>query len=336
MNRFRCNRIPRVKQLTEYKILDTAYANFGKLKMDSQFQPYINKKILLNDEGIVYPNMTNPVVYGMLAEVDLARRRNFIQTNIQYGFLLADIEEYVMDNIDVSFITVCKPFYFAAVNSLFLCLCLKDMGDLKRVSDLINELRTIGKKHNVWVIVYPASSDSYIKMLQRREKNLTQYSFKNGFVLTGQSVFWSHIRKAWCDGKHITSSNKLPKIMKMSENDLVYNMTRYGYGEFGSAIRTGNSMDVESTITALLYSDEPRRYSIGAPVLIAKNEIDVGYLLFLADSFKLLKKLGGAATVLKKANIKNTNVNDILALLYDIDVKKMDDFGDNALIYNIT
>jgi hypothetical protein len=86
---------------------------------------------------------------------------------------------------------------------------------------------------------------------------------------------------------------------KISESDLIANLYRFGYKEFGSTIAESNRYCIEYIITALLLSDDARRID-AIPTILAKNEFSENVLAFLSQKYRTTGKLLGLMKILQK------------------------------------
>jgi hypothetical protein len=115
----------------------------------------------------------------------------------------------------------------------------------------------------------------------------------------GPQAFWGEIRELLEKGSSIEIIEKQTRPFEIAEDDLIYNLVRFGYTEFGSKVRQANKYCIEYIITSLLTSGDVRRIE-AIPIIIAKNGVNSNLLVFLSQKFGQAGKLMGLLKILEK------------------------------------
>lgn len=96
------------------------------------------------------------------------------------------------------------------------------------------------------------------------------------------------------------------KPQEINENDLTYNLARFGYTEFGSQIKEGTQICLETIITSILLKGNSRKIE-AIPVLLAKSlnkktqrTPSYNLLIYLCQKHGQLEKLMGLLEELQK------------------------------------
>ncbi len=87
---------------------------------------------------------------------------------------------------------------------------------------------------------------------------------------------------------------------KIKERDMIYNLARFGYVEFGPQIKQGRTVCLEYVITAILFQNDARRTD-AIPIMIAKNTKKINYdlLLFLSRKYNFEGRILGMLRTLR-------------------------------------
>jgi hypothetical protein len=88
---------------------------------------------------------------------------------------------------------------------------------------------------------------------------------------------------------------------KISEQDLVYNLARFGYKEMGTQMPAHRrDICIEYIATALIAQGDARRIE-AVPVILAKNSVNFDILFFLSQKYRLSERMLGLLKILQEA-----------------------------------
>ena len=158
-------------------------------------------------------------------------------------------------------------------------------------------------------------------LLAARDKNALKEMLSRRTALFAPDLFWSKIRNAWAHGIRIQFEQEETNPAKMSEQDLVYNLARFGYSEFGSPPKEGQDIGIEYVVAAVLLKGDARRIQ-AIPVILAKNQANYDVLLFLAKKYGVQGQLYGLLRVLAK-NDANQDLQHALRMVEIARVKEV-------------
>ncbi len=160
-------------------------------------------------------------------------------------------------------------------------------------------LREIEARLNIRIDALALDEKGFRSLLAAPDKNALKEMLPRQTALLGPDLFWSRIRNAWAHGIRIQFDRDETNPARMSEQDLTYNLARFGYSEFGSPAKEGKDIGIEYVVTAVLLKGDARRIQ-GIPVILAKNPANYALLLFLSKKYGIQGELLGLLRTLTK------------------------------------
>jgi len=139
--------------------------------------------------------------------------------------------------------------------------------------------------------------EGFRSLLAARDRNPLKEMLSRQTTLLAPDLFWNQIRNAWAHGIRIQFDRQETNPAKISGRDLVHNLRRFGYAEFGSEASGGQDFAIESLVTALLLKGDARRIQ-AIPAILAKNPANYALLLFLSKKYGVQGELFGLLRVL--------------------------------------
>jgi hypothetical protein len=116
----------------------------------------------------------------------------------------------------------------------------------------------------------------------------------NKITILNPQLFWMEIINMIRRGISMDNNNGFTETNPISINtdDLIYNLSRFGYREFGTRIIEGKSFSIEYIITSILMRGEARRVE-AIPTIIKNNmsRINIELLRFLCEKYNVSTKL---------------------------------------------
>ena len=111
--------------------------------------------------------------------------------------------------------------------------------------------------------------------------------------------FWLEVKNAAEKGIRISAISHEINPAKISEEDIVFNLARFGYKEIGSKVKSGKLFCIEYVISSIMFHDDARRMD-AVPIIIAKNsKTSYDLLLFLARKYGFGGKVLGILRTLR-------------------------------------
>lgn len=176
----------------------------------------------------------------------------------------------------------------------------------KRLQELVIRL---SKKNVIRIDYLLLQRKDFLQLIQSDEKNEVKEMMYRKLVFLEPNAFWTELKETFEKGYRYselpTEGSYETNPIDITENDMVFNLARFGYMEFGSSVTRGNSYSIEYIITSILMNDDTRRIE-SIPILIEKNKggIIVELLGFLCRKYNVLDKL---LKTLDTSNWKDTS-----------------------------
>ena len=300
---------------TEFKIIDTMSREIGnpisisgltaeiKHEFGSAHYPNIYNALLeLKDENIIkierqgnasipLLNFANYLLPDFLMEIELQRKRDFLQKWPEAQLLLADLDQELGSLSFVRTISLIGPEHNMKLNraELLIIIDREDPAKRQKARDAIGGLR----RHNdIRMEELILSQDGLIDYLKSGEKNPIKEMLSDKIATYLPQSLWTIIRNAHMHGTRIRFESGRTDPSKIKERDLVYNLARFGYRELGPEIRQGEDYSIECILSAILMGNDARR-AAAASILISKNQTSLELLGFLSMRHGFAEKLLG-------------------------------------------
>jgi hypothetical protein len=244
-----------------------------------------------------------------------------------------ELEKQLDNYCFIESIVLIDPLRNLKLNKLeLLILTQKDASDVQNETPIFLKLQDLEKKFNLKINCLMLDIQEFFSFLKSDEINPVKKLFSNMIVLFGAQAFWRQIRELFIKGIYFQPIEGKISPFELDEADLVFNLARFGYTEFGSKVSQGNKICIEYIITSLLISDDVRR-SEAIPIIVAKNSFNCNLLVFLAQKFGQAEKLLGILKILQ--NIKKIKeVSNAIKLLEIFKVKEIE-FDKEAILQKL-
>lgn len=250
----------------------------------------------IGKSSIAVLNFENPLLIDLLAEMEIRRKTMFLEKRQDLQLLLIDLNTNLKDFYFIKSMSIINPEKNAKLNRTELLIIMKNSkkkGDIQGEATAIqNIMNVLQNKHNIRIDHILINGNAFLELLVSDEINSAREMLSNKIVLSNPQTFWIEIMTTLQEGMNIKSEEEIHPA-KISENDIVYNLARFGYKESGTKITKGRPISIEHIITAILLKDKSIRRIEAIPVLLGKNEKHVNYnlLVFLATKFHVPKRL---------------------------------------------
>ena len=305
---------------TEFKIIDTISREIGnpisisgltteiKREFGSAHYPNIysallelkNKNIIqIEKQGnasIPLLNFSNYLLPDMLIEIELQKKRDFLQKWPEAQLLLSNLDQELSGLSFIRSILLLEPEHNMKLNraELLILIDQENLANRQKARSMINELR---KHHNIRMEDLTLSQGKLIDFLKSSEKNPIKEMLSDKIATYLPQIFWKLIVNAYTHGTRIRFDNERTNLSKIKESDLAYNLAKFGYKELGPEIRQGEDYSMEYIISSILTGDDPRR-AAAASILILKNRPSFELLGFLSMKHGFAEKLLGLLEVI--------------------------------------
>ena len=300
---------------TEFKIIDTISREIGnpisirgltteiKQEFGSAHYPNIYNALLeLKDKNIIQIerqrnasipslNFSNYLLPDMLIEIELQKKRDFLQKWPEAQFLLSNLDQELSSLSFIRSILLIHPEHNMRLSraELLILIDQENLANRQKARSMINELR---RHNNIRIEDLILSQSKLIDFLKSSEKNPIKEMLSDKIATYLPQSFWNLIRNAYIHGTRIRFDNERTNLSKIKESDLTYNLAKFGYKELGPEIRQGEDYSMEYIISSILMGNDPRR-AAAASILISKNRPSFELLEFLSMRHGFAEKLLG-------------------------------------------
>lgn len=256
-------------------------------------------------------NLQNYLLLDLLTIMEMKKKQDLLKKYPELQLLLASIEERCKNLHYIESICLIDAERNKKLNRMELLILLKDDINNEHYDDrehIRAELLQIGhltqtlqNKYNIKIdslILYPKE---FQELAGTEEINPLRKMLADLIAFFSPENYWREIKRIQSIG--ITAKILDDEIIpaEISEKDLIYNLARFGYKEFGHSIQHANDICIEYIITAILQSNNIRMIE-AIPIILAKNDEEINYrmLLFLCQKYSLLGKLLGLLQILNE------------------------------------
>jgi len=149
--------------------------------------------------------------------------------------------------------------------------------------------------------------------LKSPEKNPIKEMLSNKIALQLPQNFWTSIWNAYAHGIQIRFESEETNPFKISEANLAFNLTRFGYRELGPEIHQESDISIEYIIASILLKDDKRRIA-AIPIILSKNKANYRLLAFLSQKFGFAEKLLGLLITMKRIRAER-DIQDAIEIL---------------------
>lgn len=275
--------------------------NIGQIHSKAHYAATYGKIKELNREGIVSLtksggsslaslNFANNIIVDMLAEVELKRKQDFLKGKHGMQMHLLETSMRLRKIPLVSHVLLMHPSKNAKLNKTEMIVYLNESDDKEAIGGAKIEIHAVAKimqkKHNVRIDYLTLEEKAFLEMIRSNEINTVREMLHDKIVISHPQDFWLVIKTAIDKGFMISAIQNETRPPNIPEEDLVYNLARFGYSEFGPTVKQGRPFCIEYVISAIMFHGDVRRIE-AIPVIIAKNpQINYDLLLFLARKFE--------------------------------------------------
>lgn len=334
---------------TTFRILDTMSAELGnslsinqltaKIKERHGTAHYVNvykklhnlekQQILdldkIGKSSIARLNFQNYLLIDLLTEMEIEKKLEFLRGKTELQMILAEMYRYLSKMYCIKSICSMSQKKNIKLNRLELLFLLKTSNDETLAQDeiirILTEMQKLQNKHNLRIDCLLLEENEFSGFLESDEINPLKEILSNKTVLFCPHAFWDEIREIVDKRIEIRAKESETKPAEITEMDLIYNLARFGYREFGSRIRQGQEFCIEYIITALLMQNDARRIE-AIPIILAKHNANSSLLLFLAQKYRLSGRLLGLLKILEETKTMK-EIKKTIELLEALNVEEV-------------
>lgn len=274
----------------DYKNVYVAITNMNK-----------DKIVMLEQAGntsIANINFENYAIIDLLSEMELRKKRDFLKNRQEMQMLMLELDTYLYNQDLIQSISIINPERNARLNKAEFLVHLKKSSNREIVYetklgiyDVLNHLQMI---HTTRIDALVLEDNEVSDLVKSNEANPVREMFHDKITIFSSQNFWLRIRNEIIKGTKIKIEENQTHPARISEEDLVYNLARFGYTEFGPKIKEGRQICIEYTIAAIMFRKDARRIDAVA-IILAKNTKRTNYdlLLFISRKYEFAEKILG-------------------------------------------
>lgn len=295
--------------------------------------------------SLVSLDFDNYLIVDMLAEMELKRKQDFLKERQEMQMLMMELDTYLHDISLISYILLMYPQRNARLNKVEMFIHLRESDDKKAIKEaklaIHTVMKTLQKIHNIRIDYLTLEDKTFSDLLRSNETNTVREMLHDKIAISHPQDFWLAIKNATQKGISIFAEQKETNPAKISQEDLVFNLARFGYAEIGPKIKQGRLFCIEYIIASIMFHDDARRVD-AVPVIIAKNpEISYDLLLFLARKYGFEGKILGILRTLRNLVAhKMKTIDESISLLEAMKVKEVKadnkSMKERLRLYNVT
>lgn len=289
-----------INQLTE-RIKDTYgtahYANIYEKLQHLKKEGLLNLD-LIGRSSVIRLNFQNYLLINFLAEMEIEKEMEFLKKRHDLHAFLAEMEKSLSDICAIKSISSINQTENIKLNRIELLFLLRKTSTYHdETVGLYREMKKLQNKHNLRIDSLILDEDDFSDLIRSNEINPLREALAKKTTFFCPQAFWSKIKRI-AEETEIKIIRTETRPTDISDLDLVYNLGRFGYKEFGSTLEQGREFCIEFLATALLLLDDARRLE-AIPVILAKNSFRSNLLAFLSQKFGTSGKLLGLLKILR-------------------------------------
>jgi len=247
-------------------------------------------------------NFSSYTLLDFLAEIEIRKKRELLDSSKTLQPLLMDMEAFAHSDPQIESISLINPARNARLNRAELLILLHDMDHAilpDRLIHLHSALHSIQSSRIIRIDALPLTIREFHSLLTSNEINPLKEMLSNRITFYNPRSFWLSISEVLRSSGKIMFETEETNPAKISKADIYYNLSRFGYREFGIEPEPGRSICIEYTIAAIM-AGENARLAASIPIILAKNKADYSLLIFLAKKFGFADKLLGLLGAVEK------------------------------------
>lgn len=267
----------------------------------------------LGRSSIIKLNFQNYLLIDFLSEMEIEKKMEFLKNRNDLLIFLTEMDKSLNKTCAIKSISSINLAKNIKLNRIELLFLLRKTSDYHNETvRLYSEMLKLQNKYNLRVDSLILDEDDFSDLIRSDEINPLREALFRKTIFFCPQAFWSEIREI-AEKTEIKSIKTETKPASISDLDIVYNLGRFGYKEFGLKIEQGKKFCIEYLITALLLLDDPRRLE-AIPIVLAKNSFRSNLMAFLSQKFGTAGKLLGLLRILQKIK-PSSEIDEALDIL---------------------
>ncbi len=351
-----------------YKILDMLARNLGKPmsihdltgKIEETYggahyanihekisEMYKENIIILSKAGrssLISLHFENYLLIDLLAEMELIRKQDFLREKQEMQMLMMETDTLLHNMPFIKSISLMNPERNTKLNRAEIMFHLKSLNR-KSMEETKIEISTmmasLQRMHNIRIDHLILDDEMFLDLLKSNESNPIREMLHNKIAALYPQGFWMSIRGEILRGTMIIAEENEIHPAKITEDDLVFNLARFGYTEFGPKIKQGKPICIEYIVSAIMFHNDVRRMDAIPIILAKKKKTSYDLLLFLARRYGFEGKMLGILKALRNLVAHGmTDIDEPIRLLEAMKIEEIKadkrSMREKLRLYNVT
>ncbi len=245
-------------------------------------------------------NFDNSLLMDHLAQVELVNKILFLEERNDWQIPVLQINSYLREFGIIKSIIMINPETNAKLNRIELLILLRKDEDKKESEGIHSSMRLLQRVHNIRIDYLMLDETSFESLMRHEGANTIKEIMSDKIAIFCPQTFWFTIKNLLDRGIRVIVEREPISLAKTSEQDIVFNLARFGYKEIGADITQGRHMGIEYLVTSILIKKDNIRRLEAIPIILAKNKEKINYslLVFLVTKFKMIRQLYNILKVL--------------------------------------
>jgi len=207
-----------------------------------------NKLIELSDQSLITVtkagrssipslNFASYALLDMLSEIEMRKKREFMERNRSLRPLITDIEAWARGNPSIESISMTSPERNARLNRVELLILNRNASASasEHTASIRRAITGIQRKLDIRTDALLLSPENFSGFLTSDEINPIREMMSNKIAFYAPQAFWAEIADTLAKGT-IRLLGEETNPARIAESDLLFNLDRFGYREFGTRI----------------------------------------------------------------------------------------------------
>ncbi len=257
---------------------------------------------------IIKPNFDNEIIIDLLSQIEIERKICFLKEKNEFSNIFSTLRKQIDDICSIKSISSIDSEKNSELNRLELLFLTRDPKDHREhratTCELYKRTKEIQEQYNLRIDSLILNESDFSFFISSKEINPLREVIRREITIFCPQAYWSKIKEI-SEKSEILSIKTETTPYNILEDDLTYNLNRFGYKEFGTKMSQGKKYCIEYIIISLLQSNEIRRLE-AIPIILSKNSFKPNLLTFLAQKYNASAKLLGILRTLR--NIRSSDI----------------------------
>ncbi|MGA2680185.1 MAG: hypothetical protein ABSF44_00110 [Candidatus Bathyarchaeia archaeon] len=278
------------------------YANIYQKLQDLKSEGLLSLESV-GRSSIIKLNFENYLLIDKLAEIEIEKKIDFLSERNNLFSFFVEMDKSLKDKCSIKSISSINPSKNIKLNKIELLFLLRETSDyLSETIDLYEDMLNLEKKHNLKINNLILDKHDFFDLITSDEINPVREALGEKIALFCPQAFWSEIKEI-AEKNRIRTIKPETKPLNISDLDLLFNLNRFGYKEFGSYLAQGKKFCIEYIATKILLEEDARRMEALA-VILTKNNFKSNLMAFLSQKYPIAPRLRGILKILQQLKAK--------------------------------